>query len=98
MEEKNAPKQQKGSLLSRGLVGIGIVVLCLGVSVGVAALVVQINRAEFGVYLLPFALSVWIFLFSTFGFFLTEGKKEVLYGICSIGGAACAIVQMALIF
>lgn len=98
MEEKNAPKRQKGSLLSRALIGIGMVLLCLGVSAGAAVLVMQINRAEPGAYLLPFVLSVWIFLFSTIGFFLTEGKKEVLYGICSIAGAACAIVQIALIF
>lgn len=98
MEEKNASKGQEGSLLSRVLIGIGMVLLCLGVSAGVTALAVQINWAEYGVYLLPFVFSVWIFLFSTLGFFATGGKREVLYGVCSIAGAACAIVQMALIF
>ncbi len=98
MDKKDAPKQREGSLGHKVLIGIGIAAACVACSIGVAALAVRINRAEFGIYLLPFMASVSVFLFSTFGFFLTEGKKEMLYGVCSIGGAACAIVQLALIF
>ena len=51
-----------------------------------------------GVYLLPLILSVFVFLFSTAGFFLTEGRHERVYGVCSILGAACAVVQIAILF
>ena len=43
-------------------------------------------------------IAVVTFLFSTAGFFLTEGKKELLYGLCSILCAACTIVQIAIVF
>lgn len=49
-------------------------------------------------YLLPLIISIGIFVISTVGYFMTEGKTEALYGVCSIAGAACAIVQLALIF
>lgn len=98
MEKNDAPKQRESKLFHRVFPGLGVMAVCLIVSIGVTALVARINRAEFGVYLLPFAISVGIFLFSTLGFFLTEEKKEVLYGICSIAGAACAVVQLALVF
>ncbi len=49
-------------------------------------------------YLLPLIISIGVFLVSTVGYFMTEGKAEVLYGVCSIAGAACAVVQLALIF
>lgn len=64
----------------------------------VAMLAAKINRANFGWYTWPLVVCVDLFVFSTFGFFLTEGKKEVFYGACSIAGAACAIVQLALLF
>lgn len=49
-------------------------------------------------YLLPLIISICVFLISTVGYFMTEGKNEALYGVCSIAGAACAMVQLALIF
>lgn len=56
------------------------------------------GATECGICLLPFLASVGMFLAGTLGFFLTEGKKEALYGACSIAAAACALVQLALIF
>ena len=98
MENKDAREQREGKSFHKILSGIGIAAACLVCGVGVTALTARINRAEFGIYLLPFMLSVSVFIFSTLGFFLTEGKMEMLYGVCSIAGAACAIVQLALIF
>lgn len=56
------------------------------------------NKVDFGIYLWPLILSVAVFAFSTTGFFAVEGKPELLYGFCSMAAAACAIVQMALLF
>lgn len=48
-------------------------------------------------YLLPLIMSVCVFVVSTVGYFMLDEKKETLYGICSIVGAACAVVQLALL-
>ncbi len=53
---------------------------------------------EYGISVLPLLLSVCVFVVSTAGFFLTSGKKEAFYGVCSIAGAAAAVVQAALLF
>ena len=50
---------------------------------------------KYGITVLPLLLSVGVFLVSTTGFFLTTGKKEAFYGVCSIAGAAAAVVQAA---
>ena len=50
-----------------------------------------------GWHLLPFAVCVSGFLFSTVCFFLTEGRKELLYGICSAACAVCAVVQLGIL-
>lgn len=70
-------------------------VLCSGVA---AALVLCAagGRAP-GVYLLPFAVCVDGFVLAAVGFFQTEGKSEVLYGICSAVCLFCAIVQAAMV-
>ena len=47
---------------------------------------------------IPLLLCVSLFIFTTIGFFKTSGKNELLYGACSIGGIACAIVQLAIVF
>lgn len=101
MERKDAQEQQEKQgrkILYKLFPVLVIASVSLAFGAGVTALAVRINQAEVGVYLLPFLFSASIFLLSTIGFFLTEGKKEMLYGACSILGATCAIVQLALIF
>lgn len=63
-----------------------------------AFLACQVNGVPFGFFVWPLIGCVDIFAFSTVGFFSTEGKTEVLYGFCSIAGAACAVVQLAILF
>ena len=53
---------------------------------------------KYGISVLPLLLSVCMFVISTMGFFLTTGTKEVFYGVCSIAGAAAAVVQAAFLF
>ena len=53
---------------------------------------------KYGISVLPLLLSVCMFVIFTMGFFLTTGKKEVFYGVCSIAGAAAAVVQAAFLF
>lgn len=53
---------------------------------------------KYEISVLPLLLSVCMFVISTMGFFLTTGKKEVFYGVCSIAGAAAAVVQAAFLF
>lgn len=98
MGSKDAQKKQGRQSARNVLFGIGVLAACLVCSAGTTVLVARINGAKLGIYLLPFMVSVGIFTFSTLGFFMTEGKKEALYGVCSIAGAACAIVQLALVF
>lgn len=50
-----------------------------------------------GWYLLPFAVCVDGFVFSSVCFFLTSDNKEILYGVCSAACAACAIVQLGIL-
>ena len=64
----------------------------------VAVLVAGINGMRFGFYTWPIVLCVDVFVFSTVGFFTTAGRKEVLYGACSIASIACAILQLAILF
>lgn len=52
---------------------------------------------EVNLYLCPLILGAVVFTFSTIGFFMTSGKKEVLYGACSIASAACVIVQLGIV-
>lgn len=51
----------------------------------------------FGKSLLPFAGCVDGFVLAAVGFFQTEGKSEVLYGICCAACLFCAIVQAAMV-
>ena len=50
-----------------------------------------------GWHLLPLAACVDGFVFSTVCFFSTGGRRELLYGACSIACAACAIVQLGIL-
>lgn len=58
----------------------------------------SVNHMRFGLYLWPLIVSVDAFAVSTWGFFLTEEKCEIVYGFCSIATAVCTIVQLALLF
>lgn len=64
----------------------------------VAFLVAKVNGASFGFYTWPLIACTDVFVFTTIGFFQTEGKIEKIYGLCSIASAACVIVQMAVLF
>ena len=68
------------------------------IGIAFAWLIVTINHASFGFYLWPIVAGVEVFVYSTIGFFMTEGKHELIYGICSIAAAACVIVQLGLNF
>lgn len=68
--------------------------LCGGLA---AALAAWAGGVSFGFSLFPLMLCVDLFVFSTVGFFLTDGKKELVYGACSIVSAACAVVQMGIV-
>lgn len=57
-----------------------------------------LNRRGLGFYLWPLVVCVDLLAFSIAGFFLTEGKKELIYGICGILAADCVVVQLAVIF
>lgn len=57
-----------------------------------------INHTGFGMRMLPLIICIDAFVFSSIGFFLTEGKTEKIYGFFSILNAACLIVQMAVMF
>lgn len=57
-----------------------------------------LNGRQFGPYLWSLIVSVDMFSFATAGFFLTEGKKELLYGACSILAADCIILQLWILF
>lgn len=63
-----------------------------------AAAVVTLLHRTFGFYLWPLIVCVDLFTFSTMGFFLTKGKKELLYGVGSLLAADCVVVQLAIIF
>lgn len=99
-EKKAVDRSEKESGPSGGKVWAGVlyVVGVLLSGVFAAALAAGINGAALGIYVWPFAACVDLFTFSTAGFFLTNGKKEVLYGACSIVSAACGIVQLAILF
>ena len=47
---------------------------------------------------LPFIICIVVFLFTTAGFFLTDGKTEVIYEILSLLSFACTLVQLAVFF
>lgn len=74
----------------------GLVIFFCGFAA--AFLAAAINGVRFGLYLWPLILCVDLFLFSTAGYFSTEGRVEKLYGACSIAGAVCAIVQLGILF
>lgn len=97
-KETELPRKEKresrGKAMAEGLFLIGVLLS----GVFAAMLAAKINGVQFGWYTWPFAVCVDLFVFSSVGFFLTEGKKEVLYGACSIASVACAIVQLALLF
>lgn len=71
---------------------------CIVVGILSAFLTAHVNQMKVGLYVWPFAACVSVFLFSSIGFFLTQEKKEVLYGACSIASLACGIVQLAILF
>lgn len=72
----------------------------LGITSGFlfAAVAVALLQKPFGFYLWPLIAGVDFFTFATMGFFLTKGKKELLYGVCSLLAADCVVVQLAIIF
>ncbi len=80
--------------------GKGVAGMLLGMASGFlfAAVVVALLHRTFGFYLWPLIACVDMFTFATMGFFLTKGKKELLYGVCSILAADCVVVQLAIIF
>ncbi len=47
---------------------------------------------------IPLILCICMFLFTTVGFYKTDEKTEILYGVCSIGSVICGILQLAIIF
>lgn len=79
---------------------IGILLLAAMFCSGILAvwLLCLLNGMNFGFYTWPLVVCVDVFVFSTVGFFCTEGNAEVIYGACSILSALCALIQMALIF
>lgn len=92
------PGKDRALSVKKGIICLSYMVGVLGSGALAAALAARINGMHLGVYAWPLMACVDLFVLSTTGFFLTGGKKEVLYGACSIASAACAIVQLALIF
>lgn len=64
----------------------------------VAFLVAKLNDVNFGFYTWPLIACTDVFVFTTIGFFSTEGRTEKIYGLCSIASIACVIVQIAVLF
>ncbi len=50
------------------------------------------------IHILLLVFTILIFLVTTAGFFLTEGKTERVYGALSIVSLSCAIVQLGILF
>lgn len=84
--------------MKKGAITFSIMIGCLVVGILAALLAVRISHMAFGMYVWPFVACVSVFLFSSIGFFMTEGNKEVLYGACSVASLACGIVQLAIFF
>lgn len=77
---------------------VWLIAVCIVAGILAAFLTAHVNQRQAGMYVWPFAACVSVFLFSSIGFFLTEEKKEVLYGACTIASLACGIVQLAIVF
>ncbi len=89
-------QEEKSSKLMIGKIFIMIAILASGF-LG-AFLLCLINHAEFGIRTWPIILCIDACVFTTIGFFISGGKQEKMYGICSIVSAACLIMQMAVVF
>lgn len=63
-----------------------------------AFLAAWLSGKHMGFYIWPLIACVDLFVFSTAGFFLTEGRQENLYGFCSIFSAVCVMIQLAVLF
>lgn len=63
-----------------------------------ALLAAWVNRARPGLYLWPLMACIWLFVFGSAGYFSAEGRGALFYGVCSVIGAACAVVQLAVLF
>lgn len=96
-ERKNA-QEQNGQSKRKRMAGILYLAMVLLSGIIAAMLAAKINGMAFGWYTWPLVVCVDLFIFSTTGFFLTEGRKEVIYGACSIVSVGCAMVQLAIIF
>ena len=89
MEKKNKMLIIMTGILLIALFAVGFVgawILC------------RVNHVGFGTYLWPIILCVALFAFTSVGFFMTVGKAEKIYGLCSIASAACLLAQIAIIF
>ncbi|MCI5493078.1 MAG: hypothetical protein MR425_03005 [Lachnospiraceae bacterium] len=50
------------------------------------------------IHIFLLVLTILIFLMTTAGFFLTDGKTERIYGALSIISLGCAVVQLGILF
>ena len=93
-EKENLTEKKKGAVLWEIL----LLLLILFSGVFASAFLCFLNDRRFDFYLWPVIACIDVFVFTTIGFFQTEGKKEIAYGICSVISAACTILQMAIFF
>lgn len=83
--------------IKTGLVKVLFLAGVLFIGAALSFLTAGIKGIHFGFYLWPFAACVSLFAFTATGFFMTEGKTELLFGTCSIASAVCIIVQLAIL-
>lgn len=95
MEEIKRQKTRNTEKCLRSMIFLAGV-FCSGIFA--ALLAAKVNGCLFGLYTWPLIASVDLFVFTTAGFFTSEGKEEILYGGCSIAGAVCTMVQLAILF
>lgn len=95
--EKRANKPKKSALSI--ILAIVLVVLFLASGFGVTAAACLMNAVTFSILLMwPLVVSVDVFFFSSAGFFVGTGKKEMISAAVSFVSLGASIVLIAKIF
>lgn len=95
---ENRSNKQKKSALSI-ILTIVLVILFFASGFGVTAAVCVVNAATFSILLMwPLVVSVDVFFFSSAGFFVGKGTKEMVSAAISFVSLAASIVLIAKLF
>ena len=69
---------------------------CCGSGFAAALVICRWSGTAFGLFMWPVIAAGAGFVVAGVGFFSTEGKSEILYGICAAACLFCMIVQTAM--